>query len=329
MPKNSAPKLSLPTDTAQHRHHGVESSKVKSVRKNEPQAHSVFSRVKLTASKLLKSSAAVVACDINAFTTSNTTSLITALKAQGTTCVNELFSAVAPTQQSVYNSTIKIRSQNLTTLQKTSACATMGLEETYFHNKLQSNNTPVADDNNAQLQVNIFDSSDDYKKYAGPIFGIGTNNGGMYLEGDPATPGNVSNFVAYEASYAEPDHFVWNLEHEYVHYLDGRFDLYGGFNSPTEDIVWWSEGVAEYVANQDDNQAALDTVNDGSTYTLGVEFKAGGWPSASDNHGSSNNTGNDECIYITNPASYWGYFKISGTASGASIVVDFDTAGCR
>ncbi|MEC4089354.1 collagenase [Pseudoalteromonas rubra] len=171
------------------------------------------------------------------------------------------------------SSTIRIRSQDMTQAQHLSACDTMAAEETRFHTMLETNQTPVADDNNTMLQVNIFNSSSDYKKYAGPIFGIGTDNGGMYLEGDPSVVGNQANFIAYEASYAKADHYVWNLEHEYVHYLDGRFDLYGDFNAPTEAIVWWSEGVAEYVANLNDNQRAIDTIKDGSTYQLGEVFE--------------------------------------------------------
>ncbi|WP_152614506.1 collagenase [Pseudoalteromonas luteoviolacea] len=170
------------------------------------------------------------------------------------------------------SATIRIRSQNMTLQQHESACQTMALEESRFHQMLATNQTPVADDNNTMLQVNIFDSSGDYSKYAKAIFKIDTNNGGMYLEGDPSKVGNQANFVAYEASYAKADHFVWNLEHEYVHYLDGRFDLYGDFNAPTEAIVWWSEGVAEYVANLNDNQAAIDTIKDGSTYQLNEIF---------------------------------------------------------
>lgn len=180
--------------------------------------------------------------------------------------------AQALSQIHVCSPTIKIRSQNLTAIQQTSACQTMAAEETYFHNKLETGNTPIPGDNNTQLQVNIFDSSSDYGKYAGHLFGINTNNGGMYLEGDPSVANNIPNFIAYEASYAEPDHFVWNLEHEYVHYLDGRFDLFGNFSTPTEDVVWWSEGIAEYVAKQDNNQAAIDTVFDGSTYSLAEIF---------------------------------------------------------
>ncbi|MDQ9090455.1 collagenase [Pseudoalteromonas haloplanktis] len=180
--------------------------------------------------------------------------------------------AQALSQSYSCSSTIKIRSQNMTAIQHAAACDAMGAEEGLFHTKLATNNTPVADDNNSFLQVNIFDSSDDYGKYAGAIFGINTNNGGMYLEGDPSVVGNQANFIAYEASYANAEHYVWNLEHEYVHYLDGRFDLYGNFNSPTEDIVWWSEGVAEYVANLNNNDAAKATISDGSRFTLAQIF---------------------------------------------------------
>ena len=170
------------------------------------------------------------------------------------------------------SSTIKIRSQNMNAAQYQSACSTLAAEETRFHSMLETNNQSVADDYNDFLQINIFDSDNDYKKYAGVIFGISTNNGGMYLEGDPSNQNNQANFIAFEASYAKPDHYVWNLEHEYVHYLDGRFNLYGGFNAPTEAIVWWSEGVAEYIANLNDNQAAIDTIKDGSTYSLQQVF---------------------------------------------------------
>ena len=180
--------------------------------------------------------------------------------------------ALALSQTHFCSPTLKIRSQNMTAAQHTAACEAMEAEQTLFHSKLKTNNTPVADDNNSQLVVNVFDSYDDYDSYAWTLFKINTNNGGMYLEGDPADPANVANFVAYEASYAAPDHQVWNLEHEYVHYLDGRFDLYGGFNTSTYPITWWSEGLAEYISHQDDYSAAIDTVADGSTYTLSEIF---------------------------------------------------------
>ena len=55
---------------------------------------------------------ALVACDTNAFTTSNTNTLISALKSQGTCCINELFSADAGTQAAVYTSTKMIAVAN-------------------------------------------------------------------------------------------------------------------------------------------------------------------------------------------------------------------------
>lgn len=167
--------------------------------------------------------------------------------------------------------TLKIFSQDLTATQQASICTTEGAEETFFHQKVHDN-TPIPGDNNNQLHINIFNSDIDYGKYAGPIFDMNTDNGGMYLEGDPSSTTNIPNFIAYEASYANAPHYVWNLEHEYVHYLDGRFDLFGNFNTPTESVVWWAEGLAEYISKLEDNQAAIDTIHDGSTYTLSQIF---------------------------------------------------------
>ncbi|MCJ8269406.1 MAG: PPC domain-containing protein [Psychrosphaera sp.] len=65
------------------------------------------------------------------------------------------------------------------------------------------------------------------------------------------------------------------------------------------------------------------------TGNLDVFYKNGGWPSESDNHGSSTGSTNSECIYLTNASQYWSYLKVTGSASGATIIADFDTAGCR
>ena len=108
---------------------------------------------------------------------------------------------------------------------------------------------PVPNDNNTALEMVVFNSSTDYGTYAGAIFGIDTNNGGMYLEGDPATVGNQARFIAYEAEWVLPSFEIWNLTHEYVHYLDGRFNLYGDFGaSIAKKTVWWIEGLAEYMS---------------------------------------------------------------------------------
>ncbi|UXI69782.1 M9 family metallopeptidase [Tahibacter amnicola] len=153
---------------------------------------------------------------------------------------------------------IRIRAQGLTPSQLTSACQTMQAEENFFHTKLQTNRQPVANDNNAVLEVVVFNTADDYRTYSYVMFGNATNNGGIYLEGDPAAPGNVPRFFCYEVYRAWG---IWNLTHEYVHYLDGRFNMHGNFcnnyptgdrcgvpTAPRESAVWYMEGIAEYIA---------------------------------------------------------------------------------
>lgn len=159
---------------------------------------------------------------------------------------------------------VRIRAQQMTMAQMTSACGLMQQEENYFHRMLNTRRQPVADDLNASLEVAVFADYNNYGKYGSVLFGIDTNNGGMYLEGDPARADNQARFVAHEASWLRPLFKVWNLEHEYIHYLDGRFDLYGDFGVGTrQPTVWWIEGLAEYLSQRNGNQAAIDAARSG------------------------------------------------------------------
>lgn len=152
---------------------------------------------------------------------------------------------------------LKIRAQHMYQDQARWACGVLGEQEGYFHTKLSTGNVPVADDHNSALELVIFDSSGDYVDYAGTFFDINTNNGGMYLEGAPGVTGNQARFLAYEAQWERPEFHIWNLQHEYVHYLDARFNLYGDFNYGNADTVWWAEGLAEYISVKDANSSAL------------------------------------------------------------------------
>ncbi|AZP13771.1 collagenase [Undibacterium parvum] len=145
--------------------------------------------------------------------------------------------------------TLRLRAQALTDAQMTEACNIVGAEEGYFHKMVASGNIPVAKDNNTQLEMVVFNSSFDYQRYAGAIYGIDTNNGGMYLEGSPEVVGNQPRFIAYQAEWMLPKFEIWNLTHEYIHYLDGRFDMYGDFDlGMSVKSTWWTEGFAEYVS---------------------------------------------------------------------------------
>ncbi|MBB5630652.1 collagenase [Sphaerisporangium krabiense] len=147
------------------------------------------------------------------------------------------------------SSSLRIRAQQMTSAQLSGTCASLANQDAYFHSIAKDGNRPVAYDYNTTLEVCVFDSSTDYQTYAGAMFGIDTNNGGMYLEGDPSASGNQPRFIAYEAEWVRPTFEIWNLNHEYTHYLDGRFNMYGDFtagvSTPT---IWWIEGFAEYIS---------------------------------------------------------------------------------
>jgi microbial collagenase len=152
--------------------------------------------------------------------------------------------------QHTCSATLRLRAQSMSAAELASTCATVAGQEAYFHRELATGGVPVAGDGNASLEMTVFDSSDDYAIYAGAIYGIDTNNGGMYLEGNPSLPGNQARFIAYEAEWLRPQTFeIWNLTHEYVHYLDGRFDMWGDFAAAMKQkTVWWVEGFAEYLS---------------------------------------------------------------------------------
>ena len=184
----------------------------------------------------------------------------------------ELEATILPITHSC-SASLRIRAQELTNAQLNEVCDELAVRESYFHEKLNTNNTPVADDNNTTLELVIYNNTDQYKRFSYNIFGNSVDNGGQYLEGDPAVVGNIPRFFAHEAAWLLPEFKVWNLNHEYVHYLDGRFNTYGDFRDfNAHDSVWWGEGIAEYIAkkNFDDDAIAEARKN---TYKLSELFR--------------------------------------------------------
>ncbi|BFV56247.1 collagenase [Kitasatospora sp. CMC57] len=156
--------------------------------------------------------------------------------------------AVVLTINHTCSPSIRIVAQQMTDADLAATCTSLNNQDAYFHSVVKDSGA-VANDNNTTIEVNVFDSSADYQTYAGAIFGISTNNGGMYLEGNPAAAGNQPRFIAYEAEWTRPDFQIWNLNHEYTHYLDGRFDMFGDFDAGmTTPTVMWVEGFAEYIS---------------------------------------------------------------------------------
>lgn len=171
------------------------------------------------------------------------------------------------------SSTLKFQAQDMTNQQFADSCNLLGLQENYFHQKLSTQWLPVANDLNEDLLMVIFDDYRNYNRYGSRLFGINTNNGGMYIEGNASDPNNQASFYAHEADWLRPEFSIWNLEHEYVHYLDGRFDLKGNFSDYPDTTVWWSEGLAEYISLKDSNDNAKALISaGGSNRTLAQVF---------------------------------------------------------
>ncbi|MBN8430878.1 collagenase [Microbulbifer salipaludis] len=172
--------------------------------------------------------------------------------------------------------TLTLLAQAMTDTEFNASCATLAASETFFHERLQTGLVPVADDYNTALRIVVFDSYDEYDQHGYALFGINTDNGGIYIEGNPSDPDNEASFYAHEAQWLLPEFVIWNLEHEYVHYLEGRFVSYGGFNHFPGNMVWWTEGLAEYLSMGDTNPEVLDllrnTLSQSQPRTLGETF---------------------------------------------------------
>ncbi|MFE0254869.1 collagenase [Streptomyces sp. NPDC059010] len=147
------------------------------------------------------------------------------------------------------DATRTIRAQSLTSADLAAACASVLGQDTYLHDIVKDDG-PIPGQYLSTLDFAVFTSAQDYRTYAGAIFGISTDNGGMTVIGDPKDSANRPFAVMYQKSQ-DTGHAarIWNLNHEYTHYLDARYDMKGDFAQQTSvPDVWWIEGVAEYVS---------------------------------------------------------------------------------
>lgn len=166
----------------------------------------------------------------------------------------------------------RILAQEMTEAQAITSCETLNLKEDDFHQTVNTGYQPVADDHSDSIDVIVFKTKSDYSTYSSFLFDNTTNNGGQFLERDPSKQGNVPRFVAYQNGW-DDDFSILNLEHEYVHYLDGRFNQYGDFHDTMREgsIVWWLEGFAEYMYYKEGYNAAL-VLGKEKTHTLADVF---------------------------------------------------------
>ncbi|WP_223837608.1 M9 family metallopeptidase [Streptomyces venezuelae] len=158
-----------------------------------------------------------------------------------------LLPAILPIQHHC-NDGLRINAQDMSPGQLASTCTSLIGQDEYFH-RVIGDNGPVPGDVNTNLEVVVFDDYTQYALYAWAFYDIDVDNGGMYEEGNPSLPGNQARFIAHEAHWLRPDFQIWNLNHEYTHYLDGRYNMGGDFeDNITTPTIWWVEGIAENIS---------------------------------------------------------------------------------
>lgn len=144
---------------------------------------------------------------------------------------------------------VTVRAQALTAADLDAACASVLRQDAYFGRVVGADGR-IPGQYASTLRLVVFAGRADYRTYAGAMYGISTDNGGMTLGGDPSDPANQPMSVMYQKNY--DDGFparIWNLNHEYTHFLDARDDMAGDFaRQISVPDVWWIEGIAEYVS---------------------------------------------------------------------------------
>ncbi|GAA2827756.1 collagenase [Kitasatospora paracochleata] len=157
----------------------------------------------------------------------------------------KLTAAVLPNQLVCDNRTIQ--TQTLSAADLAAVCTSLRSQDGFFHTLVKDNGPVNPYDKNITLAV--FANKNDYATYSWAIFGNSTDNGGQTVM-DPTDPNNRAVSVMFLKSWN--DSFpanVWNLNHEYTHYLDGIYDMKGTFGTQMSvPDIWWVEGIAEYVS---------------------------------------------------------------------------------
>ncbi|WP_240800470.1 collagenase [Streptomyces sp. ICN441] len=124
-----------------------------------------------------------------------------------------------------------------------------------FHRVLGAED-PLAGDTNTSLRIVLYASRADYEVYHPLLTGMGTRNGGVYIE-------RGATFYTYQRRVPQDSSLTLEelFRHEYVHYLNGRWAVPGYFGEGP----WYSgdrttamdEGTAEFFAGatRDDGTA--------------------------------------------------------------------------
>lgn len=169
------------------------------------------------------------------------------------------------------SSEITILAQALSSAELDAACTELAGQDAYFQGVVKDSG-PIAGQYNDTDNIVVFANDLDYQIYAPLIYGVSTDNGGITLYGTPSTPGNQDYSILYQDPGTDgyTDN-IWNLNYEYTHFLDARYDTMGTW----EDVeavpdIWWVEGISGYISYSYRGITDTDAVTDAGEHTYAL-----------------------------------------------------------
>ena len=147
---------------------------------------------------------------------------------------------------------LNIQSSLISVTQINEICATLTQAEQLFHQLLDTQDLSVPSDQNDTVYVNIFANQPAFMTTGQYLQNMQDSaSTGIYFESSPESAAARANVNTFEAlRWSDGEFYIWELAHEYVHYLDGRYNKQGDFQSTVNhNLTWWTEGLAEYIAD--------------------------------------------------------------------------------
>ena len=166
------------------------------------------------------------------------------------------------------NPEITILAQSLSAADLSAACSELAGQDAYFQSVVKDSG-PIAGQYNDTDNIVVFSSDLNYEIYAPVIYGVTTDNGGITIYNTPSTPGNQDYSILYQDpgtdGYTDD---IWNLNYEYTHFLDARYDTMGTWEEmETEPNIWWIEGISGYISASYRGVVDTDAVTDAGEHT--------------------------------------------------------------
>ncbi|MDH6138881.1 microbial collagenase [Kitasatospora sp. GP30] len=194
----------------------------------------------------------------------------------GTCNLPDRLKAAVLTASHTCTPTITVAAQALDATQLAAVCDSLAKQVPWFQNLVRAGG-PIPGQTITGETMVVFASRQDYQIYGPAIYNIDTDNGGITETGDPSRPGNAAFSVMYQAPYATDfTANIWNLNHEFTHYLDAVYNTRGDFTAETAvPDVWWIEGIAEYTSYTYRGVADTEALADAPqhTYALSTLFQ--------------------------------------------------------